>query len=40
MCCVNICFKCDKVVKLELVYILNGSGLVVGCIFVVIVENY
>lgn len=40
VCCMQVCCcsKFDK--KICLVYILNGFGLVVGCILVVVMENY
>lgn len=40
VCCVNLCFKLVDGGKLQFVYILNGLGLVMGCIVVVIFENY
>lgn len=35
-----VCCKVKNDKKICLVYILNGFGLVVGCIFVVVLENY
>lgn len=40
VCCMQVCW-CNLVIgKLELVYILNGLGVVVGCVMIVVMENY
>lgn len=39
VCWMQVCF-CNVQGKLEFVYMLNGLGLVVGCMFVVVLENY
>lgn len=38
--CMQVCYCNLEIGKFELVYIFNGFGLVVGCILVVVLENY
>lgn len=39
VCCMNVCFKLFEGGKLQFVYMLNGLGLVVGCVLIVVLEN-
>lgn len=40
VCCMQVCWCNLDIGKFELLYIFNGLGVVIGCVMIVVMENY